>query len=74
MRKISSTIGSDAVKKKMDEINEIVQKMSTEMYQKASQEQASKQKPSEKEENDDKDENVVDADYKVDDEKKKKKK
>jgi len=65
----------DALKKKMDEINEIVQKMSTEMYQKASQEQAAKQPKEGKAEKSEEseDENVVDADYKVDDEKKKKK-
>jgi len=65
----------DALKKKMDEINEIVQKMSTEMYQKASQEQAAKQPKNGKAEKSEEseDENVVDADYKVDDDKKKKK-
>ncbi len=33
----------DSVKKKLDEVNELVQKMSTEMYQKVAQEQAKKQ-------------------------------
>ena len=63
----------DALKKKMDEINEIVQKMSTEMYQKVAQEQAKQQQAKgagpKKEEK--KDDNIVDADYKVEDEKKK---
>jgi molecular chaperone DnaK len=72
----------DKIKKKTDEINELVQKMSTELYQKAAQEQAAKQKSSANngkakqadEEGSDEDENVVDADYKVDDDKKSKKK
>ncbi|MFH1641711.1 MAG: molecular chaperone DnaK [Nanoarchaeota archaeon] len=61
------------IKKKMDEVNELVQKMSTEMYKKVAEEQAKKQQASEKKpKKDTKDEKVVDADYKVDDEKKKK--
>jgi molecular chaperone DnaK len=68
-----------ALKKKMDEVNQLVQKMSTEMYQKVAEEQAKKQKEPGKagassgtaEKKDDK---VVDADYKVEDEKKDKKK
>ncbi len=64
-----------AIKKKLDEVNQLVQKMSTEMYQKVAQEQAKKQQqgaqagpqPSAGK----KDEKVVDADYKVEDEKKK---
>jgi len=67
------------IKTKMDEVNKLVQKMSTEMYQKVAQEQAKKQqqgaqagakaKGTEK-----KGEKVVDAEYKVEDEDKKKKK
>ena len=68
-----------ALKKKMDEINEMVQKMSTELYQKAGQQY--KQSHPEGQEHQGqadegpqpKDENVVDADYEVKDEKKKKK-
>ncbi|MBU0627674.1 MAG: molecular chaperone DnaK [Nanoarchaeota archaeon] len=74
-----------AIKKKMDEVNEIVQKMSTEMYQKAAQEQAKKQqagaagkgddsKEGSNEGNGKKDEKVVDADFEVEGEKKGKKK
>jgi len=68
----------EKIKKKVDEVNQLVQKMSTEMYQKVAQEQAKKQqqgaqaggqKGSTK-----KDEKVVDAEYKVEDEKKGKKK
>ena len=66
-----------AIKAKMDEVNELVQKMSTEMYQKVAQEQAKRQQGqgahaagNRKED----DENVVDAEYKVEDEDKKKKK
>jgi len=69
-----------AIKKKVDEVNQIVQKMSTEMYQKVAEEQAKKQQAqgakagaAGKEEKP-KDDNVVDADYKVEDEKKGKKK
>ena len=65
-----------AIKKKMDEINELVQKMSTELYQKAGQQyhqEHGKQDHEEKDEKSD-DENVVDADYEVKDEKKGKKK
>jgi molecular chaperone DnaK len=69
-----------AIKAKMDEVNQLVQKMSTEMYQKVAQEQAKKQQQgkqagasagsgSEK-----KDDKVVDAEYKVEDDDKKKKK
>jgi len=68
-----------AIKAKMEEVNKLVQKMSTEMYQKVAQEQAKKQeqgqagaKPSGDTEK--KDEKVVDAEYKVEDEKKDKKK
>ena len=72
-----------AIKSKMDEVNEIVQKMSTEMYQKVAQEQAKKQQNQGQQgqgqqgnsgNNDQDDENVVDADYKVEDEDKKEKK
>ena len=70
------------IKKKMEEVNSIVQKMSTEMYEKVAKEQAAKQQASAGKDNkdnnkdekkDDKDENIVDADYKVEDDKKKKK-
>ena len=69
-----------AIKKKVDEVNELVQKMSTEMYQKVAQEQAKRQQQQGQggaetrgspEENDD---NIVDAEYKVEDEEKGKKK
>ena len=69
-----------AIKKKLDEVNQIVQKMSTEMYQKVAQEQAKKQQQQQKQagasgkEEKPKDDNVVDADYKVEDEEKGKKK
>jgi len=67
-----------AVKAKMDEVNELVQKMSTEMYQKVSQEQAKKQQEQGKSGSEgnhrEDDENVVDAEYKVEDEDKNKKK
>jgi len=58
------------IKKKMEEVNSIVQKMSTEMYQKVAKEQAKKQQAGKTENK--KDDNVVDADYKVEDDKKKK--
>ena len=70
-----------AIKKKTDEINQIVQKMSTEMYQKVAQEQAKQQTQKngagastagKKEKT--KDDTIVDAEYKVEDEKKTKKK
>ena len=67
-----------AIKSKMDEVNEIVQKMSTEMYQKAAQEHAKQQQSHGQQgnatEDASDDENVVDADYKVEDEEKGKKK
>ena len=73
----------DAIKRKMDEINEIVQKLSTELYQKAGQQYKEahkghgaeeKQEEGEAETGDahDKDK-VVDADYEVKDEEGKKK-
>ncbi|MCK4521523.1 MAG: molecular chaperone DnaK [Nanoarchaeota archaeon] len=66
----------EAIKKKTEEINQIVQKMSTEMYQKVAAEQAKKQQAGQEqagktETKKKKDDKVVDADYKVDDEKKK---
>ncbi len=66
-----------AIKAKMDEINQLVQKMSTEMYQQVAQEQAKKrqeQGQSDSRSSRKDDENVVDAEYKVEDEDKKKKK
>ncbi|MAE42935.1 molecular chaperone DnaK [Candidatus Woesearchaeota archaeon] len=71
-----------AIKKKLDEVNQLLQKMSTEMYQKVAQEQAKKQQAgaqagqaggaqagqAKTEKAEKKDENVVDADYKVEDE------
>ena len=69
----------EAVKKKMEEVNKLVQKASTEMYQKVAEEQAKKQKEAGAagaagdEATKKKDEKVVDADYKVEDEEKKKK-
>jgi len=73
-----------AIKKKVDEINEIVQKMSTELYQKAGQQyqqqhgQQGQQKDEGAESSEEKSqgngENVVDADYEVKDEEKGKKK
>ena len=66
-----------AVKKKTEEVNEIVQKMSTELYKKAAEKQAAQQqkagKTEEPKKEGKKDEKVVDADYKVEDEKKEKK-
>lgn len=71
----------DAIKKKMDEINDIVQRLSTELYQKAGQQYQEAHKGRETEEAGEeakagnphkKDENVVDADYEVKDEKEKK--
>jgi len=66
------TKDTDAIKKKMEEINEIAQKLSTELYKKAAEEQAKKSNTEKKESSDEKssDENVVDADYKMEDEKK----
>ena len=64
------------IKEKMDEINELVQKMSTEMYQKVSQEQAKRQQTTSEEEpreSKKKKDKVVDADYKVEEEEDKKK-
>ena len=69
-----------AIKEKMDEVNELVQKMSTEMYQKVAQEQAKRQQEQANSAgtgrtgNQKNDDNVVDAEYKVEDEGKNKKK
>ena len=77
---------SSKIKEKVDEINATVQKMSTEMYQKASEEYAKKQKPEQKGQeaegeeessgngNKKKSDKVFDADYTVEDDDKKKKK
>ena len=71
----------DAIKRKVDEVNELVQKMSTELYQKAGQKYQQEHKGHGAEESGEesntpheKDENVVDADYEVKDEEKKKRK
>ena len=68
------------IKEKMDAVNKELQEMSTEMYQKVAQEQAKKQAgakagagPQAGADSEKKDEKVVDADYKVEDEDKKKK-
>jgi len=61
----------EAIKKKLEEVNKYLQDAATEMYQKA---QAEQQKKEEGKKKDKKDEDVVDADYKVEDEKKDKKK
>ena len=59
----------DAIKKKMDEVNDLVQKMSTEMYQKVAEEQAKQQQAQKdsagkkSEDSSDSDEKVVDAEY-----------
>ncbi len=70
----------EALKKKMDEINKKVQKVSTELYQKAAAEQAAKQQQESSEEKSEepkkakkKGDKVVDADYKVEEDDKKKK-
>ena len=68
----------EKIKAKVKEINEKMQKMSTELYQKAAQEQAAQQQAQqeaakeEKPKKGKKDDKVVDADYKVEDEKPKK--
>ena len=62
----------ESVKSKMDELNKKVQELSVEMYQKAAKEQQAKQaekKPEENKKNSE-GEKVVDADYKVKDDKK----
>jgi len=64
-----------AIKKKLEEINQVAQAAATEMYQKVQQEQAKKQsagKGKKEKESDEPDEKVVDAEV-VDEEKKKKK-
>ncbi|MBU3941959.1 MAG: Hsp70 family protein, partial [Nanoarchaeota archaeon] len=67
------------IKAKMDEVNQLVQKMSTEMYKKVAEEQAKKQKQAGAKETAEKPkkkgDKVVDAEYKEEgDEKKKEKK
>ena len=55
------------IRKKIDEINEVVQKMSTEMYQKVKKEKEStkeSEEPKKEKKGKDDDEDVVDADYK----------
>jgi len=66
---------ADAIKKKMEDINQKVQRMSTELYQKVAQEQqkAAAGKADDKAK-DKKDDKVVDADFKVENEDKKGKK
>ncbi|MFH1592279.1 MAG: molecular chaperone DnaK [Candidatus Woesearchaeota archaeon] len=62
------------IKQKMDEMNKYVQEMSTELYKKVAEEQAKQQqKASSEVESDKKDENVVDGDFEVKDDKDEKK-
>ncbi|MBI5388943.1 molecular chaperone DnaK [Candidatus Woesearchaeota archaeon] len=62
---------ADAIKKKMEGINEKVQKLSTELYQKAAKEQQEKEKPDNENAGKKKSkEKVVDAEYEVKDEEK----
>ena len=58
-----------SIKKKTDEINELVQKMSTELYQKAGAQHQHRQPGQEDAQSISKDDNVVDADYEVKDDK-----
>ncbi|MEK6826114.1 MAG: molecular chaperone DnaK [Nanoarchaeota archaeon] len=58
------------IKQKMEEMNKLAQEMSTELYKKIAEEQASKQQAQSGTKNK-KDENIVDADYEVKDDKKK---
>ncbi len=61
------------IKTKMDEINELTQKLSTEIYQKVSEAKTEKQQKAEESTKDKKEgDNVVDAEYEVKDDKKKK--
>jgi molecular chaperone DnaK len=62
----------EAIKKKLEEVNEIAQKAATEMYQKAAAEQEKKEQPAngngKKKAKKEDEENVVDADYTVEEE------
>ena len=60
----------EAIKAKMEEINKKVQAISTELYQKAAEEQKAKSASGSAKGSEEKKENVVDADYKMEDEKK----
>jgi len=60
-----------AIKKKLDEVNQLVQKLSTELYQKAAQQQAKAGAEKAEKPKKGNGEKVVDADYKIKDEKKK---
>jgi len=62
-----------AIKTKLDEVNNLFQEASTELYQKAAQEQQAKQSQEAGKEKEKNGEKVVDADYKIEDEKKDKK-
>jgi molecular chaperone DnaK len=69
----------EAIKKKIEEVNQIAQKAATEMYQKVAEEQQKKQATQQQNTGEKKggkkdEENVVDADYTVEDEEKKGKK
>ncbi len=70
----------EAIKRKLDEIESLIQKLSTELYQKAGQQYKETHKGQESEEAENPhshrpdDDNVVDADYEVKDEGKKKRK
>jgi molecular chaperone DnaK len=80
LRKALSGDDIDEIKKKTEELSEILQKVSTNIYQKAAQKASSQQAPSSTAEQDDDswsghpsdDDKTIDADYKVKDEDKKK--
>ncbi len=65
---------ASAIKVKLDEVNKLFQEASTELYQKAAQQQQAQAGAQKEKKDKPKDEKVVDADYKVEDEKKDEKK
>ena len=67
---IKSEKNVEVIKNKIEEVNGILQRISTELYQKVAKERETKEK--ENKSNKGSDDKVVDADYKIKDEKKKK--
>ncbi|NOR85129.1 molecular chaperone DnaK [archaeon] len=75
LKKLLEKDDTEAIKKKTEEINTILQEIAAKMYQEAAAKaQAEQSKDKDTENKDDKKENVVDADFKEADEKKKEKK
>jgi len=76
LKELKDAVGKDNVediKSKMDALQKTAQEIGAQMYQKTAQEKAKQEQPKEEKKKSKKDDNVVDAEFKVEDEEKEKK-